>query len=204
MSHVHTDTVETLYRATTTPRLVRVPQLRFLCLDGHGDPNMSPEFASAVQALYAVSYGAKSAIKTSGGPSHRMSPLEGLFWSEDPAAFTKGNKADWSWRILIRQPDQLDPELARRVIEDVGRKRQEPPVRDVRLVAWEEGPAAQVLHAGPYDAEAPSIARLHEYLAQQGLTFDGRRHKHHEIYLGDPRRAAPEKLRTIIRQSYAG
>ena len=77
-------------------------------------------------------------------------------------------------------------------------------MRDVRLVAWEEGPAAQVLHVGPYDAEAPSIARLHEYLAQQGLTFDGRRHKHHEIYLGDPRRAAPEKLRTIIRQSYAG
>ena len=204
MNHVHTDNVETLYRATTTPRLVRVPQLRFLCLDGHGDPNSSPEYASAVQALYAVSYGAKSAMKASGGPSYRVSPLEGLFWSEDPAAFTKGNKADWSWRMLIRQPDQLASGLAKRVIEDVGRKRQEPAVRGVRLVAWEEGPAAQVLHVGPYDAEAPSIARLHEYLAQRGLTFDGRRHKHHEIYLGDPRRAAPEKLRTIIRQSYAG
>ena len=89
-------------------------------------------------------------------------------------------------------------------IPGVERKRQEPAVRDVQLVAWEEGPAAQVLHLGPYDAEAPTIARLHEYLAEQGLTFDGRRHKHHEIYLGDPRRAAPEKLRTIIRQSYAG
>ena len=96
MNHVDTDTVEALYRATTTPRLVRVPQLRFLYLDGHGDPNTSPEFASAVQALYAVSYGAKSAIKKSGGPGYRVSPLEGLFWSEDPAAFTKGDKADWS------------------------------------------------------------------------------------------------------------
>ena len=204
MNHVHSDTVETLYRATTTPRLVRVPQLRFLCLDGRGDPSSSAQFASAVQAVYAVSYGAKLAIEKSGGPSYRMSPLEGLFWSEDPAAFTKGDKADWSWRLLIRQPDQVDALLARRVVEDVERKRQEPAVRDVQLVAWEEGPAAQVLHLGPYDAEAPTIARLHEYLAEQGLTFDGRRHKHHEIYLGDPRRAAPEKLRTIIRQSYAG
>ena len=204
MNHVDTDTVETLYRATTTPRLVRVPQLRFLCLDGHGDPNSSPGFASAVQALYAVSYGAKSAIKKSGEPSYRVSPLEGLFWSEDPAAFTKGDKTDWCWRLLIRQPDRVDTVLVRRVVEDVGRGREEPAVRDVRLVAWEEGPAAQVLHLGPYDAEAPTIARLHEYLAEQGLTFDGRRHKHHEIYLGDPHRAAPEKLRTIIRQSYAG
>jgi hypothetical protein len=203
MNHVHTDTVETLYRATTTPRLVRVPQLRFLCLDGHGDPN-SPGFASAVRALYAVSYGAKLAIKKSSEPSYRMSPLEGLFWSEDPAAFTTAATADWSWRLLIRQPDQVDTMLVRRVVEDVGRKRREPAVRDVRLVAWEEGPAAQVLHLGPYDAEAPTIARLHDYLAQLGLNFDGRRHKHHEIYLGDPRRAAPEKLRTIIRQSYAG
>ncbi len=122
MNHVDTDTAEALYRATTTPGLVRMPQLRFLYLDGHGDPNTCPELASAVQAPYAVSYGAKLAIKESGEPSYRMSPLEGLFWSEDPAAFTR----------------------------------------------------------------------------------DGRRHKHHEIYLGDPRRAAPEKLRTISRQSYAG
>ena len=88
--------------------------------------------------------------------------------------------------------------------EEASRKRGIAALVDVRLVTWEEGPAAQVLHVGPYAAEGPTIARLHAFLAEQGLVFDGRRHRHHEIYLGDPRRAAPEKLRTIIRQSYAG
>jgi hypothetical protein len=204
MNQVYTDAVDTLYRATTTPRLVRVPRLRFLCLDGHGDPNTSPEFARATQALYAVSYGAKFAIKKAGGQNYRVSPLEGLFWSEDPAAFTSGDKAAWSWRMMVRQPEQVDTSLVGQVVAEAARKRPVDAVGDVRLVTWEEGPAAQVLHIGPYDAEGPTIARLHEFLADMGVTFDGRRHKHHEIYLGDPRRAAPEKLRTIIRQSYAG
>ena len=204
MNQVHAETVESLYRATTTPRLVRVPQLRFLCLDGHGDPNTGQEFADVVQALFAMSYGAKFAIKKSGGPDYRVSPLEGLFWSEDPAVFTSGDKAAWSWRMMVRQPEQVDTGLVRRVVEEVSRKREVPALGHVRLVQWEEGPAAQVLHIGPYDTEAPTIARLHAFLAEQGFAFDGRRHKHHEIYLGDPRRADPEKLRTIIRQSYAG
>ena len=138
-----------------------------------------------------MSYGAKSAIKKSGGPGYRVSPLEGLFWSEDPAAFTKGDKTDWSWRLLIRQPEQVDTLLVRRVVEDVGRRREEPAVRDVRWSRGRRGRPRRCCTSG-HHAEAPTIARLHEYLAQQGLTFDGRRHKHHEIYLGDPRRAAPE------------
>jgi len=204
MNQIHADPVDALYRATTTPQLVRVPQLRFLCLDGDGDPNTNPEFADAIQALYAVSYGARFAIKKAGGPSYRVSPLEGLFWSADPAVFAGGDKAAWSWRMMVRQPEEVDTGLVRRVVEDVARKRPATAAGDVRLVTWEEGPAAQVLHIGPYDAEAPTIARLHAFLADMGVTFDGRRHKHHEIYLGDPNRSAPEKLKTIIRQSYAG
>ncbi|MBF4765045.1 GyrI-like domain-containing protein [Nocardioides islandensis] len=203
MNDVRTDTVESLYRATETPRLVRVPPLKFLCLDGRGGPD-SPEFAGAVQALYTLSYGAKFALKKAGGPVYRVSPLEGLFWAEDPAVFIRGDKSAWGWRLMIRQPDEVDGELVGRVAEEASRKRGIAALVDVRLVTWEEGPAAQVLHVGPYAAEGPTIARLHAFLAEQGLVFDGRRHRHHEIYLGDPRRAAPEKLRTIIRQSYAG
>jgi hypothetical protein len=197
------DPVDVLYRATSTPQLIHVPPLRFLCLDGHGDPNSSPTYAAAVQALFAVSYAAKFAIKKAGGETYKVSPLEGLWWSDDLGVFTTGEKSDWDWTMMIRQPDAVTEELVARITGEVAAKKSMPAVRDVRLVDFEEGPAAQMLHVGPYTAEAPTIARLHEFLHEQGFTFDGHRHKHHEIYLGDPRRTAPEKLRTIIRQPYA-
>ena len=196
MNHVHTDTVETLYRATTTPRLVRVPQLRFLYLDGHGDPNTSPELrARPAYAVVRREVRHQEVRRTA-----PVSPLEGLFWSEDPAAFTKGDKADWSWRLLIRQPDRSTQCTDRR-----GRRTQARGTCRARRAAGRVGGGAGRAGAAPRadDAEAPTIAAP-RVLAQQGLAFDGRAHKHHEIYLGDPRRAAPEKLRTIIRQSYAG
>jgi hypothetical protein len=199
-----TDPVERLYRARTTPELVRVPRLRFLCLDGRGDPNTSPEYAAAVQALYAVSYAARFRLKREGGPVFRVSPLEGLWWADDFGAFAAGDKAAWSWTMLIRQPDAVTDELADRLVDEVAAAKSLPAVRGLRLTDFEEGPAAQVLHVGPYAAEGPTIARLHEFLRERGLTPDGHLHKHHEIYLGDPRRAAPDKLRTIIRQPYAG
>ena len=105
--------------------------------------------------------------------------------------------------MMIRQPDTLTGELVERLAEQVAAKKSIPAARELRLISFEEGAAAQVLHVGPYATEAPTIARLHEFIRQQGFTFDGHRHKHHEIYLGDPRRAAQERLRTIIRQPYA-
>jgi hypothetical protein len=197
------DSVNRLYRARTTPQLVYVPRLRFLCVDGHGDPNTSPSYAAAVQALFAISYAAKFTIKQEDGQSYKVSPLEGLWCAEDLSAFTTSDKSSWDWTMMIRQPDAVTTELVERLTNEVAATRSLPAAHDLRLVTFEEGAAAQVLHVGPYAAEAPTIARLHEFLQEHGLAFDGHQRKHHEIYLGDPRRSAPDKLRTIIRQPYA-
>ena len=195
--------LERLYHATTSPQLIQVPALRFLCLDGHGDPNTSPAYAAAVQALYSVSYAAKFTVRKSGGPDFKVFPLEGLWWAEDPRTFLTGDKSTWDWTMMLRQPGAVTDALLARLADEVAVKKSLPAARELRLITFEEGAAAQVLHIGPYAAEAPTIARLHSFIREHGFTFDGRRHKHHEIYLGDPRRSAPEKLRTIIRQPYA-
>ena len=195
--------IDRLYRATTTPQLVQVPPLTFLCLDGHGDPNTSPAYAAAVQALYSVAYAAKFAVKRAGGQNFKVSALEGLWWAEDLSTFLRGDKSEWDWTMMIRQPDAATPDLLGRLADEVGTKKSLPVAKELRVISFEEGAAAQVLHVGPYATEALTISRLHEFIREQGFTFDGHRHKHHEIYLGDPRQVAPEKLRTIIRQPYA-
>jgi hypothetical protein len=203
MATLTTDTaVERLYRARSTPELVVVPSLRFLCLDGHGDPNTSPAYADAVQALYAVSYAAKFAVRKAGGTDFRVSPLEGFWSAEDMGTFVTGEKGAWDWTMVIRQPDSVTEALVARLVEEVAEKKALPAVRDLRLETITEGTAAQVLHVGPYAAEGPTIQRLHDFIHEQGFVFPGDVERHHEIYLGDPRRAAPEKLRTIIRQAY--
>jgi hypothetical protein len=194
------DAVDRLYRATTKPQLVQVPALRFLCLDGHGDPNTSQAYAAAVQALYSVSYAAKFAVKKAGGPAFKVSPLEGLWWAADMSTFLSGDKSEWDWTMMIRQPDAVTGDLVARLADEVAATKSMPVAKELRLISFEEGAAAQVLHVGPYDTEGPTIARLHEFIQAHGFTLDGR---HHEIYLGDPRRSAPERLRTIIRQPYA-
>jgi hypothetical protein len=179
---------------------VPVPALWFLCLDGHGNPNTSQAYAAAVQALYSVSYAAKFAVKKAGGPAFKVSPLEGLWWAADMSTFLTGDKSEWDWTMMIRQPDAVTGDLVARLADEVAATKSMPVAKELRLISFEEGAAAQVLHVGPYDTEGPTIARLHEFIQSHGFTLDGR---HHEIYLGDPRRSAPERLRTIIRQPYA-
>lgn len=192
-----------LYKASATPRMVDVPEMTFLMIDGCGDPNTSPEYRDAIQALYALSYALKFAIKRAGGADHKVSPLEGLWWADDWNAFVAADKSAWQWTAMIRQPAEVTAELHRQVAADVVAKKQLPAIDRVRLESFAEGRAGQILHVGPYSAEGPTISTLHAFLAEQGYHFDGLRQKHHEIYLGDPRRAAPEKLRTIIRQPVA-
>jgi hypothetical protein len=194
------DPVAELYHASTTPELVEVPEFAFVMIDGHGDPNVSPAYAEAIQALYAVSYAAKFAIKKAGGEDFKVSPLEGLWTATDLGAFRSGDKSRWGWTSMIRQPDTVTSELVDRLAEEVAIRKGLASARRLRLERFAEGRAAQVLHVGPYGAEEPTIARLHAFIREHGFTFDGHVQRHHEIYLGDPRRAAPEKLRTIIRQ----
>ncbi|WP_100365124.1 GyrI-like domain-containing protein [Diaminobutyricimonas aerilata] len=175
--------------------VVEVPELSYLAVDGHGDPNTSSGYADAVEALYSVSYGIKFASKRELDRDFVVGPLEGLWWAEDMSTFLTRDKSAWDWTMLIVQPDWITAEMVHTAIEKAEGKKQLPPV-ELRRIS--EGTSAQILHIGAYDDEGPTLDRLHhEYLPQHGLTFNGH---HHEIYLSDPRRTAPEKLKTVLRQ----
>ena len=190
-----------LYHAGRVPELIDVPELSFLMIDGHGDPNTAPEYAEAIGALYTVSYTAKFAIKR--GPSgvdYGVMPLEGLWWSRDMAAFVTEDKSAWDWTMMIMQPEIVTEEVLGEALAKSAKKVPADALGRLRLERFAEGPAAQVMHIGPYAAERPTLARLHAFIAEHGYERTG---KHHEIYLSDPRRAAPEKLKTIVRQPVA-
>ena len=169
----------------------------FLMIDGSGDPNTSQDFQDAIQALYSVSYTLKFALKKSGGPQFRVMPLEALWWTDADGRLDVDSKSAWSWTAMIRQPDFATEEMIDDAKRQAVTKRSLPALARLRFERFEEGLSAQVMHVGPYAEERPTIERLHAFIAEQACEPSG---KHHEIYLGDPRRSAPEKLRTIIRQ----
>jgi hypothetical protein len=191
-----------LYKATAEPRILDVPAMDFLMVDGTGDPETSSEYREALQALFGISYTLRFSLKKERAIEYKVGPLEGLWWADDPAAFSSGDRGGWHWTAMIVQPDLITEELVRRAANQLGAKKDVPSLERVRLEWFEEGRCAQVMHIGTYDAEGPTIERLHAFIRERGYGFDGRHQKHHEIYLGDPRRAAPEKLRTIIRQPF--
>lgn len=197
------DGIDRLYRATATPRMVTVPALDFLCQDGQGDPGTTPAYAAGVRALFATSYAVRAAVKAAGGPVARVSPLECRWWAEDLGTFLTGDRARWQWTLMIRQPEGTGRDLCLRLAEETAARRAMPTAGELQWLCFEEGAAAQVLHVGPYAAEGPTIERLHAFIRECGLVFDGHVQRHHEIYVGDPRRSAPERLRTIIRQPCA-
>jgi hypothetical protein len=191
-----------LYRAARTPELVRVPERAFLMIDGAGGPDGSAVYQEALGALYTLSWTLRFAIKKDVGLVYRVAPLEGLWWAAEMAAFTAegDDRATWRWTMMIAQPDAVTPERLGAARVEGGRRHPGEALARVRLERFAEGLAVQVLHVGPYEAEGPTIERLHAFIAGRGYRFDGRVQRHHEIYLGDPRRTAPAKLRTIVRQ----
>ncbi|MET9778529.1 GyrI-like domain-containing protein [Streptomyces sp. NPDC006367] len=178
--------------------LVDVPELRYLAVDGHGDPNTSAAYRGAVEALYSVAYTVKFASKGELGRDFVVGPLEGLWWADDWDDFLARRKDDWHWRMLINVPGWITDGM----IEDARRaalaRKGFPAIADVRAQTLREGTSAQVLHIGSYDDETPVLTRLHrEYLPANNLRETG---LHHEIYLSDPRRTDPARLRTVLRQ----
>ena len=176
---------------------VEVPPLRYLMIDGQGDPNTSQVYADAVEALFSVSYTAKFMVKK--GPQeidYRVMPLEGLWWADDMAVFTVRDKASWKWTMMILQPDFVADDVIGNAVSKVRSKKGLPAVEQLRLETFSEGQCAQVLHVGPFDEEGPTVERLHDFINERSKW----RGKHHEIYLSDIRRAAPENWKTIIRQ----
>lgn len=176
--------------------MVEVPRFSFLKVDGKGDPNSAAEYRTAVQWLFSMSYALKFASKAT-DRDYGVAPLEGLWWAEDMSSFTQGDKSNWLWTAMILQPDWIDAVAYGAALEKTKGKLGDPP-KSLRLEPFEEGLSVQTMHIGPYSAEAPTIARLHrEFLPANGLVEAGH---HHEIYISDPARTAPEKLKTVIRQ----
>lgn len=187
-----------LYHASATRIAeVEVPAFSFLMIDGEGDPNTTPAYAHAVEALFSVSYTAKFALKKSSlAIDYAVMPLEGLWWADDWSVFQSNDRARWKWTMMILQPDFLPVEFIHASIEKLGKTKDLPSLPKLRLERFEEGPSAQILHVGPFTDEGPTIAKLHEHIDARS----GRAGKHHEIYLSDVRRAAPERWRTLLRQ----
>jgi hypothetical protein len=192
-----------LYRPPREPVLVDVPPGDFIMVDGMGDPSTSAAFQAAVGALYAVSYPVVIPLKRSGRADLKVGPLEGLWWADDLGAFdpARQDRGAWRWTLLIRQPSDIPAEVLANAFAKMTKKVGAEVASGVRFEHFEEGRCAQLMHHGPYADEGPNIVKLHEFIAAQGLTLRGH---HHEIYLSDPRRSAPETMRTILRQPVDG
>jgi len=180
--------------------IVDVPEMNFLMIDGKGDPNTSEEYAQALAALYSLAYTIKFKVKKGKHPvDYAVMPLEGLWWVDDMRTFSDKDKSTWKWTMMIAQPVFVSAELVEDARAEAAKKKNPPALSKVRLDVYHEGRAAQILFIGPYSAEGPTIARIHAHIAQSG---GDRRGKHHEIYLNDPRKTAPERLKSVLRQPF--
>jgi hypothetical protein len=195
-------TLKEFYTASARkPKLVDVPAHSFLMLDGAGDPESAPAFHEAIQALYTVAYTLKFGLKKAGaGPDFSVMALEGLWWTDRGSVFNAQKRDTWKWTLMILQPDHITKKQVGTAICEAHDKKGMAILGKVRFERFCEGPCAQIMHVGPYSDELPTIERLHAFIEKQGYRPAG---KHHEIYMGDPRRAKPEKLKTILRQPVA-
>lgn len=178
-------------------QMITVPPMNFLMIDGAGDPNTSQTFQEAVQALYGLSYTLKFMSKREMGIDYTVLPLEGLWWAEELTNFDLNDKSNWLWTVMIRQPDHINKNAVGKAMEEVKRKKNPIALSKLRFEAYNECLCAQIMHIGPYSEEGPVIARMHDFIRSKGYQLAG---KHHEIYLSDPNRTTPEKMRTILRQ----
>ena len=189
-----------LYQPTSKKfEVVDVPPMNFLMIDGQGDPNTAKEYQDALESLYAVAYKLKFMSKKVLAKDYVVPPLEGLWWAEDMEQFTTGgDKNAWQWTMMIMQPEWVTQEMFEVVLDQVRKAKNPTALSKLRLEMYHEGLVVQIMHIGSYDDEGPTLARMHhEFIPGHGYERNG---KHHEIYLSDPRKVAPEKLKTVLRQ----
>lgn len=179
--------------------IVDVPDMNFLMIDGQGDPSTSQDYRATFEPLFSVSYTLKFMIKKSRGIDYGVMPLEGLWWADDLTAFSTDaqRRNEWKWTSMVMQPKYVSAADVEAAVEEV-RKKKNPAVLDkVRFECLHEGKAAQIMHIGPYSTEASNIQKIHAAIQASGHQLSG---KHHEIYVSNPAKTAPEKLKTVLRQ----
>jgi hypothetical protein len=197
-------TDKALYQPKVVPSIVDVPAMTFLAVDGRGDPNTSAEYKTAVEILYGLSYAVKMSPKAGAAPigyfDYVVPPLEGLWALPDGATIDPSDKASLNWTSLIRQPDFVTDAVVAWAMAVTARKKPNLQLSRARLVTIAEGRCVQAMHLGPYDDEPATVAAIDRYATEQGYALDfTESRRHHEIYLSDPRKTAPEKLRTVVR-----
>lgn len=175
---------------------VEVPAMNFLMIDGEGDP-ASPQYRASIEALFGVSYALKFLVKKGKGVDYAVMPLEGLWWVDDMAKYSVERKDEWKWTSMVMQPKYVSADDVDLAIEHVKKKKNLVALPKLRFESFHEGTAAQIMHVGPYSAEGPNVAKIHAFILSGGHTLSG---KHHEIYLNNPSKTAPAKLKTVLRQ----
>ena len=196
-----------LYMPKKTPSIIDVPTMRFIMVNGEGDPNTSPLYKKAVEVLYGLSYTIKMSKKGETQPEgyydYVVPPLEGFWAIDEDKPFdgsVAGRKDEFRWVMMIRQPEFVTKEVFEKAKEILAKKKPELDTGIARLEDYTEGLCAQIMHIGAYDDEPPTVAALEKFIETNGYrtVMSGMR-QHHEIYLSDPRKTVPEKLKTVIR-----
>lgn len=183
-----------LYNPPKTPVLVEVPKLNFIAIEGQGDPNTSKDYQDALETLYGLSYTIKFDCKKE-GTDYTVMPLEGLWWTQQEVLDLK-DKNSFCWISMIMQPHFVTKKHFDNAVQSLRKKKNPQSLDKAYWFAYDEGKSAQIMHIGPFDDEPPTIEKLHRFIGENGLKISG---KHHEIYLSDFRKTAPEKLKTVIR-----
>ncbi len=191
---------EFYYPSIKEVSLVDLPEMKFLMIDGQGDPNTSKEYQDAMETIFPVSYKTKFISKKEKSQDYVVMPLEGLWWVENMKNFSMDDRSAWKWTVMIRQPDFITESKINKAIKDLEKKKNLPSISKLRFECFTEGSAAQIMYIGPYgEAEAPAVGKIHDFIENEGFKVRG---KHHEIYISDMRRTKPEKLKTVIRQPF--
>ncbi len=183
------------YNAKTDPQVVEFPKISYLAIEGKGEP-AGKAFTEAVQALYPFAYGIKGLCKKN-GKDFAVAKLEGLWWVKSNRPALEVPRSEWYWKLLIRLPDFVTSEIVEKAKQEVVKKRGIDLIKEIKLEKITEGKCVQVMHIGPYSTEPETIAKMKKLISESSLRENG---LHHEIYLSDPRKTPPQKMKTILRQ----
>ena len=186
-----------LFAPKREPHLVEVPRFQYLMIDGEGSPQ-GAAFQDAIGALYSTAYTTKFRLKAAGRDDFVVPPLEALWWADDESAFEENRRNEWQWTLMLIQPDHVSEEDIADALGELDKKERITAAhRKMRIEQLEEGGAVQCLYIGPYDSMGGAISAMQAYAESNGLELAG---KHHDVYLSDPRRTVPEKLKTVLRR----